>query len=580
MLKVEKPRLYLLLAALAFASAAALYLPSLRNGLLWDDEEFIAKNAFVSDCANLGAALAPVNLLKVLPVPMSARPLVNASLLADVCSGGGVEGMHLTNVLLHAGNSALVFLLLLTLCGSAPAALFGALVFALHPASSEVVHIITFRSHLLGFFFFTAGLLSSLFFARKPGALTGTAAALAYFLSVLSVETPIVLPAAALLAVYYDSGKEGLRRSAPLLIGLILVGTFYLWFRAPRSGYELPGSAAAGIAGPSVLYPAALLPPDASRPMSLNTPPPWRELYSDRTANLFTMSAVTLDYFRALALPLRLSSDYNPALIKSFRLGVWPLAGCLAALAGAWLIFIRKKLSGLAALLVFTALLPVLNIFLPVYNIRADRYLYLPLAGFALLAAAGFRRSCGEPPPRRIFPLAAAGLYLAALCALSVLRAAEFRNDLALFSAAVARDPGVPRAQANLAAAMMRRGDCAGAVRHSRAASATDPGNRQLRLRLAYTLAWCGRAEESALLLKDWNGDPDAFFLSGLSSLKTDRRQAVALLKAALEAAPRRRDIFLTLLLAEKKSPAGLAARDREDMAVLRKAYRAAGLFF
>ena len=579
MLQVEKPRLYLLLAAAAFASALALYLPSVPEELLWDDQEFIAKNAFVSDCANLGTALNPANLLKVLPVPMSARPLVNASLLADVCSGGGVEGLRLTNVLLHAFNSALLFFLLLALCGSAPAALFGALVFAFHPASAEVVRIITFRSHLLGFFFFTAGLLSSVFFARQPGALTGAAAALAYFLSVMSVETPVVLPAAALLAVYFDSGKEGLKRCAPLLLGLLLIGTFYLWFRAPRSGYVLPGSSPSGIAGPSLLYPAALLPPDASRPGSLNTPPPWRELYSNRAANLFTMSAITLGYFRALVLPLNLSPDYNPAVIRSFRDGAPPVAGCLAALAGGWLVFMRRRLSGLALLLIFIALLPALNI-LPVYNIRADRYLYLPLAGFALLAAAGFRRGSGEKCKRLIFPSAAAGLYLAGLCAVSLLRAPDFKTDLALFSAAVARDPGVPRAQANLAAAWMRRGECGKAVYHSQAAAALDPGNRQLRLRLAYTLASCGRGEESPLLLKDYPGDPDALFLSGLLSLKTDRARAVPLLKAALEAAPRRRDIFLTLLLAEKKDPAGLAARDRKELAELRKAYRAAGLLF
>ncbi|MDP2864682.1 MAG: hypothetical protein Q8O90_00375, partial [Elusimicrobiota bacterium] len=439
MLKVEKPRLYLLLAAAVFASALALYLPSVPAELLWDDEEFIAKNSFISDCSNLGTALAPVNLLKVLPVPMSARPLVNASLLADVCSGGGVEGLRLTNVLLHAFNSALVFFLLLTLCGSAPAALFGALVFAFHPASAEVVHIITFRSHLLGFFFFMAGLLSSVFFARKPGAPAGAAAALAYFLAVMSVETAAVLPAAALLAVFFDSGKEGLKRSAPLLLGLLLVGTFYLWFRAPRSGYNLPGSPPAGIAGPSLLYPAALLPPDAPRAESFYTPPAWREIYTSPAANLYTMSAIALEYLRVLAVPLGLSTDYNPGVIKSFRRGVWPLAGCLAALAGGWLLFIRRKLSGLALLLIFAALLPALNIF-PVYNIRADRYLYLPLGGFALLAAAGFRLASGGVLRRRIFPLAAAGLYLAGLCAVSVLRAAEFRDTLSLFTAAVARD--------------------------------------------------------------------------------------------------------------------------------------------
>lgn len=579
MLKVEKPRQYLLLAALAFAAALALYLPAISDGPLWDDEEYIAKNAFVSDCANLGTALNPANLLKVLPVPMSARPLVNASLIADACSGAGVRGMRLTNVLLHAFNSALLFFLLLALCGSAPAALFGALVFAVHPASAEVVHIISFRSHLLGFFFFTAGLIFSIFYGRQRSAASGITASLAYFFAVLSVETPIVLPAAALLSIYFDSGKEGLKRFAPLLLSLILIGTFYLWFRAPRSGYDLPGSAAPGIAGPSALYPASLLPLDVLRPESFNTPPPWRGIYTDRTANLFTMSAITLDYFQALALPLGLSTDYNPAVIKNLRGGVLPVAGCLAAVAVGWLLFLRRKLSGLALLLILTALLPALNI-VPLYNIKADRYLYLSLCGLALLAAAGFRRGSQEKSRLRFYLPAAAGLYLAGLCAVSLLRAPGFKNDLALFSAAVAQNPGVPRAQANLSAALMRSGDCPKAVSSSRAASALDSDSPQLRLRLAYTLAWCGEVKESSLLLKSCPQNADALYLAALLSLKGDRARAVTLLKAALEAAPRRRAFFLTLLLAENKKAAGLAAEDRKDLEELEKSLKAAGLLF
>ncbi len=578
MLQAEKPRLYLLMAALVFLSALALYLPSVRDGLLWDDEEFIARNAFISDCSNLGAALNPANLLKVLPVPMSARPLVSASLIADVCAGGGAREMRVTNVLLHAFNGALLFFLLLTLSGSVPAAFFGALVFVLHPASAEVVRIITFRSHLLGFFFFTSALLAAVFYARAPGGVTGTAAALGYFFSVMSVETPVVLPAAALLAVYYDSGREGLKRLAPLLSVLVLIGGFYLWFRAPRAGYALPGSGP-GIAGPSAIYPASLFPEPASLPERVNITPPWREIYKSPAANLFTMSAITLDYLRALVLPLGLSTDYYPEVISSVRRGAWPAAGCLAALAVSCFLFYSRKLSGLALLLIFTALLPALNIF-PVYNIRADRYLYLPLAGFALLAAAGLRRAAGEKALRRNLPLAAGCLWLVWLCALSARRAPEFRDDLSLFTSAAALNPGSPRAQANLAGALLHGGDCGKAVYHSRLASAADPGNSQLGLRLAYTLAWCGRREESAAELKVLPYGADSLFLSGLLSLKGNRPRAVSLLKAALQAAPRRRDVFLTLLLAEKKRPAGLSPRDREDLAGLEKAYKKSGLLF
>lgn len=574
MTTAEKPRLYLLLAALAAGAALAVHLPTLSGNLLWDDEVFLARNPFVTDCANLGAALNPVNLVKVLPVPMSARPAVSASIIADACAGLGPRGMKVTNALVHACSAALLFFLLLLLSGSAAGALFGALAFALHPAAAEAVHVITFRSHLLGFFFFCGGLLAALFYARRRSLLTGAAAAACYLLAVLSVETPVILPAAALLAVFYDSGRAGLKRAAPLFLALVLVGGFYLWFRAPRAGYALPGTAP-GIAAPSVLYPAALLPPPERPRQAWALLPPWREIYTDPAARLYTMAGITLSYLRELALPYGLAADYSPEVIKTFSRGALPLAACLAALAGSALLYYRRKTAGLALLLIFVALLPALNLW-PLYNIKADRYLYLPLAGFALLCAALFR---GCLPPRRgALPAAAACLWLLWLGAETLRRGPEFQDNLSLFSAAAARSPASPRAQANLAGARLKNGDCPGALGPARQALALDPEGQNLRLRLAYTLAWCGSAAEVPALLAAYPPDADSLYLSGLVLLKKDRLRAAALIRDALAASPGRRDFYLALLLAEKKKPA--AARDRADLARLKAALAAAGLLF
>lgn len=576
-MKTEKTRLYLIFAGLAFAAALAAQLPSLSPHYLWDDAQFIKENNFAGDCANLGKALNPVYLLKVLPVRMSARPVVNATLIADACSGAGPLGMRLTNALLQACNAALLFLLLLTLCGSAPGALFGALVFALHPVSAEAVQIITFRSHLLGFFFFTSGLVASVFFARKPGKLTGATAASAYFLAVLSVETPVILPGAALLAIFFDSGRPGLKRAAPLLAAFILIGSFYLWFRAPRAGYELPGSSP-GIASSTPLYPPVLLPPGPPTGYSWHTSPPWREVYASRAANLYTMSAVAAGYMRTLLLPAGLSTDYNPRVIRTFRGGALPLALCLTVLAGAAVLFYRGRLSGLALLLIITALLPALNIW-PLYNIKADRYLYLPLAGFSLLAAAAFRRIWEAPSLRRTAGLLTGAAWLAFLFSGSLTRSPQFKDDISLFSAAVRAEPSSPRAHANLAAAWLREGSCGKALPEARLAYSLDPDGLNLRLRLAYALLWCGNGAQSARLMQGYPEDPDSLMLSALLALKTDRNRAADLLNKALVTAPNRRDIRLALALAENKSPAAEQG-DREELAELTEALKKAGLLF
>lgn len=574
----EKPRLYLLCAALAFGAALAAHLPALSGNLLWDDEQFLAGNSFVADCANLPIALNPQNLAKVLPVPMSARPAVNASLLADACAGSGPRGMKFTNALLHGANAALVFFLLLLLARSVPGALLGALAFALHPAAAETVHIITFRSHLLGLLFFTSGLLAALFFARKPAALTGSVAALAYFLGLLSVETAAVLPVAAALAVYFDSGRAGLKRCAPLLAAAILVGAFYLWFRAPRSGYDLPGSGP-GVRAASLLYPAALFPAEHLPRSSWHFPPLWREVYTNPAARLYTMSAITGENLLALAFPYGLSADYAPAVRRTAAEGLAPLAACLGLLAAGIALFLRGRLPGLALLLIFTGLLPAMNLW-PAYNLKADRYLYLALPGLALLAAAAVRGAAARRDAWRGLGLGAAALWLAWLGAETASRGPHFHSTLSLFTAAAEDQPASTRVQATLGAALLREGDCAAAIPRFEAASALDPAGEALRLRLAYALAWCGRAQAATDALAALPQSADRLYLYGLLSLRGDRAAAARFFEAALAAAPRRRDFYLALLLAQKKAPRELGAEDRADLERFRRWVSEAGLFF
>ncbi len=570
-------RKHILFSFLAFAAGLTAQLPAVTDRLLWDDAQFVARNPFVSDCANLAKALDPVYLFKVLPVRMSARPVVNAALLADVCSGAGPRGMRITNVLLHACGAAMLFALLLVLCGSPPAALFGALVFAIHPAVSEAVQIVAFRSHLLGFFFFSGALALAVLAGRGAGTAASLAGAACYLLAVLSVETTAVLPLSAALAVWFDSGRDGLRRAAPLFAALALIGAFYLWFRVPRSGYELPGSKP-GVSAPSVLYPAGLLPPP-SAPQAAGQGwselPPWRAVYASGSANLYTMSAVTLDYLRELVLPLGLKADYAPKVITDPRRGLRALAICLAVLASGLILFFRRRLSGLGLMLTLTALLPALDL-VHIYNLRADRYLYLPLAGFALLAAAAFRRADNLGGPLRAAVLAAGAAWLAGLGALTVSRWPQFADDKALFSAAAAG--GSPRAHANLAGTLLREGDCGGAVEESAEAARLDPGDPFLRLRLGYALAWCDRGREAIIAIGSVPETPDTVFLHGLAYMESDPEKAAGLINAALKKEPGRADMRLALALALGRAPAGLDPASAAEFAAVQASFKKGGL--
>jgi tetratricopeptide (TPR) repeat protein len=581
MVCVEKPRRILLGALLVFAAALALYAPFAPRELLWDDYYLVEHNAFAGDCANLGPAVNPLNLFRVLPVPMSARPVVNATLIADACAGGSIGGMHLTNSLLHAFNSVLVFLLILVLCGSGLPAFFGAMVFALHPASAETVHVITFRSHLLGFFFFTAGLTAVIFHSRKPNLLTAVMAAVCYLSAMLSVETAVVMPAAAFAAVYFESGKEGLGRIRPLMAALAFAAVFYLWFRIPRSGYAMPGVSSPGIPGFSFFYPKFLFPYAAHKTSQVSMVLPWRLIYENPVARLYTMSRVALDYLTAFPLPLYLNSDYNPPVITSAARGLWPLAANLAVTAAAVLLLVKRRLEGLGLALILITLLPVLNIW-PIYNIKADRYLYLPLAGFAVVAAQIFVLITRAGRTPRFYLAGAAWLWAAALAFNSVGRIPDFRDNFSFFSAAVENGPSVPRARVNLAAMYMHSGNCPAALDQLGQATGTDSRNFQLKLLRAYALAKCGRRAEAAqevdsIITKRprW---ADALFLAGMLRLKSDSRAAKDFLQRALKADPDHPEARLTLMLAENRQSAGLGPADRRALKELKKYYRGIGL--
>ena len=119
--------------------------------------------------------------------------------------GVWAPGFRLTNLLLHALNGWLVFLLARGLLGSPAAALASGVVYVVHPAQTEAVVSIVGRSELLA-----AGLFFAAWLAFRKG--RTWVAALAYLLAALAKESAITFPAVVMLEVGLTQG--GLRRIA------------------------------------------------------------------------------------------------------------------------------------------------------------------------------------------------------------------------------------------------------------------------------------------------------------------------------------------------------------------------------
>jgi hypothetical protein len=264
-------------------------------------------------------------------------------------------GFRLVNLLLHTLNGWLVFLLASALLESPIAALASAVVYLVHPMQTEAVVSIVGRSELLAATFFFAAWL-----AFRKGR-TGLAA-LAYVLAVLSKESAITFPAIAILDVALSGGGikkvvESWRRFAVLAA----CGIAYLALRfhvlgglgIPPSGQYLDGA--------------------------MTFPQRW-----------ITSGRVFIQYSRLLIAPVRVTGDYDFNSIPVATLRDWDAwLGLIlvAALLGTSVWFAKKKPAiTVGILFFFIALLPVSNWIMPIALLMAERFLYTPAFGFALLA--------------------------------------------------------------------------------------------------------------------------------------------------------------------------------------------------
>lgn len=143
-----------ILAAVASFVGAVLYLNALHNPFVYDDFRLVVDNPALRDLSNLrGIVLRDI-----------LRPVVNLSYALDTAVWGNQPfGYHLTNILLHALNIALVFRVVLVasedrsrrpdqVIGAAAsptvAAFAAALLFAVHPMMTEAVGFVSGRSEV------------------------------------------------------------------------------------------------------------------------------------------------------------------------------------------------------------------------------------------------------------------------------------------------------------------------------------------------------------------------------------------------------------------------------------------------
>lgn len=460
---ISHPRLIVLFVA------SAAYVNALGNGFAYDDNRVVAMNPVVAH-AQWGEALLGPYWQGARPGSGLWRPVSVASFVAQWHAWRGSPlGFHAVNLVMHVAVCLLVLALLSRFLAMGPSVV-GALLFAVHPVHVEAVANVVGVEELMA----AAAVLGAclLYLDGAGWRPAGRAARLAgiavlYLVGLGAKEIAVTLPGIlVLLEIFRGRGAvedpvasetlaARLRREAPLFLSLVAVLGAYLVVRA-----SVLGTVRGEVAAPAL-----------------------RGLTS--TERVLTALTVWPQYIRLMVFPADLSSDYTPAvLLVAHHVNVDVVLG--AALLGALVVlaWALRRSSPMVALGIAwfgLVVLPVSNLFFPAGILLAERTLYLPSVGFALVVGALAAKVMAFPDVRlrqALTVLAAAGGI--ALFVRTVVRNPSWMSSYTVINTLALQHPESSMALQHRAEGLERVGDIRDAARVYEAAATLAPHNYAL----------------------------------------------------------------------------------------------------
>ena len=156
----------IVIALLVFFLAAYVYWPALHYGFInYDDPLYVTQNAHVK----MGVTVEGLRWAFRDFGSSNWHPLTWLSHMIDwQWFGDNAGGHHATNILLHAGNAILLFILFRVFTGTVWQSAFMAALFAVHPLNVESVAWIAERKNLLSTFLSLVTLIVYTFYIRNP----------------------------------------------------------------------------------------------------------------------------------------------------------------------------------------------------------------------------------------------------------------------------------------------------------------------------------------------------------------------------------------------------------------------------
>lgn len=450
----------LLIAVLGFA----VYLNSLNGKFIWDDYALVRDNAHIKDLA-----YSPKLFTEKISAGYAGgisnesnfyRPLQMLTYALDYRSWGlDPFGYHLTNILLHICVGLCLYWLIGSIFPDRLLALTASLLYIAHPVHVEAVASIAGRADPLSAMFI---LLSLIFYVKADSAYTlrsHIAALLCFVFALLSKESSVILPLA--LLMYHYVFRKKINRA--LFFSVLSAGCVYILARAVSWAPSAAGN---------------------------------RDILSlcRRIPGFFAALAA---YARILFIPAGLRAYYGNHLFTLVDGKV--ILGALIFCLSLFFAFRNRRKDPLLSFSIFwffIFLLPASNIYPTNDSFMKEHWMYLPSAGFFLIAAR-WLLSLYRNKKTRIAGLASimGALVVYPLCAI---RQNDYWSDPVVFFERTLRyEPGYPVFHNQLGLEYAQRGELDAAIRNYRKALETEQNFAGMYDNLGFAYQKAGKFEEA-----------------------------------------------------------------------------------
>jgi len=436
--------------------------------LNYDDPIYVSANARVR------TGLSVENVLYAFrPTIGLWHPLTWISYLIDSsCFGKAPWGFHLTNLLLHTGNTLLVYWVFLFMTRKHGSSLILALLFGLHPVQVEPVAWISSRKDLLCGLFWLLTLAAYAAYVRKGSFWFYWIAFIMFLCSAMSKATAMTLPFSLLVLDFWPLGRldksplrAALRRCLieKIPFFLVAVGIVLMSVYAARTGGSLR----------------------TTEELPLLT-------------RLSNVPVYYLRYFIAAIFPVSLSPHYP---LRSEVEPFWRVAsGSVVLIALVILAFrLRRCAPFVSAGVVWfvITLAPVSGLVQVGGQSIAMRYLYMPILGILFAVVWSVASLARRFSKNNVIGVAAAMSIAVVFGILSFLYLQHWRDTESVFRRVVNVQPEDDLGHATLGAELFERGEIGSAFDHLNTALRLNPNQPTAHVGIGRYYVAVGRRDEA-----------------------------------------------------------------------------------